>query len=89
MKSKKAHSTRKHGLSRLERLLEASIRHELQIKALWKALREPQPARSDIQVSLEGLGSDAHNVTPPQSLHAEFLALCREYPDIARQNPPS
>lgn len=87
--TKKAHSTRKHGLSRLERLLEASIRHELQIKALWKALREPQPARSDIQVSLEGLGSDAHNVTPPQSLHAEFLALCRKYPDIAHQNPPS
>ena len=88
MKSKKAHSTRKHGLSRLERLLEASIRHELQIKALWKALRESPGARTSWP-TLPAPGSDAHNVTPAQSLHAEFLALCREYPDIARQNPPS
>jgi len=40
MKAKKqTHSTRKHGLSRLEKLLQDSIRHELQIKALWAELR--------------------------------------------------
>jgi hypothetical protein len=39
-KTKQTQSTRKHGLSRLEKLLQASIRQELQIKALWRVLRE-------------------------------------------------
>ena len=38
MKSKKAHSTRKHGLSRLERLLEASIQHEVKIRGMRSQL---------------------------------------------------
>ena len=38
--SKKAHSTRKHGLSRLERLLQASISHEIRIKSLRRELLE-------------------------------------------------
>jgi hypothetical protein len=36
--AKKTQSTRKHGLSRLEKLLQASIRQELQIKALRRDL---------------------------------------------------
>jgi hypothetical protein len=42
MKSKQTPSAkpkRKHGLSRLDKLLQDSIRHELQIKALWRYLR--------------------------------------------------
>jgi hypothetical protein len=35
---KKTHSIRKHGLSRLEKLLQASIRQELKIKALRRDL---------------------------------------------------
>jgi hypothetical protein len=34
MKSKQTRSTRKHGLSRLEKLLEASISQELKIKRM-------------------------------------------------------
>lgn len=44
MKSKQTHSTRKpkrsHGLSRLERLLQASISHEVKIKSLRRELLE-------------------------------------------------
>jgi len=37
MKSK---PKRKHGLSRTESLLQQSIRQDLQIKALWEAIRQ-------------------------------------------------
>lgn len=38
MKSKQAPSTRSHGPSRLERLLQQSIRHEIKIRSLRKEL---------------------------------------------------
>jgi hypothetical protein len=40
MKTKRI-QPRKHGLSRLEKLLQDSIRHELAIKALWCYVRLP------------------------------------------------
>jgi hypothetical protein len=64
MKSKQTPSPkvkRKHGPSRLERLLEASIRQELQIKKLWAFLGNPQLARSDNGTAPAELGNVAHN----------------------------
>lgn len=45
MKTKRI-QPRKHGPSRLEKLLQDSIRHELQIKALWCYVRSMAPPHS-------------------------------------------